>query len=335
MSHNITNTNGKNEMAYVGEKPWHGLGQELQRGASIETWLDAAGMGWKVQRAKVRYPVSVGAKSDAFREWPDQHVLFRSDTKAPLGMVSDRFKIVQPKQVLEFFRDLCATNKFSLETAGTLRGGSIYWALAKIHEEADVGAGDLVRGYVMLSTACDGSRRTVAKNTTVRVVCNNTLDMADTEKGRREVCVSHRSVFDAAEVKTDLGIAHDAFARFMVSARALAARQLTRSDVDDLTLKLLGGDDWAEFTADQRGAVLESKHAQAIATLYAGGRGAELDTAKGTAWGYVNAVTEYVDHYYPARSLENRLNSAWFGYGERLKNHAMQKTLELVTERLS
>lgn len=331
MAHNITNTNGKNEMAYVGEKPWHGLGQELQLGATMEAWLDAAGMGWKVQRAKVRYPVAVGAAPEAFKEWPEQHVLFRSDTKAPLGMVSERFKVVQPKQVLEFFRDLCATNKFSLETAGTLRGGAIYWALAKIHEEADVGAGDTMRGYVMLSTACDGSRRTVAKNTTVRVVCNNTLDMADNEKGLREVCVSHRSVFDEAAVKTNLGIAHDAFTKFMVSARALAAQKLTRGDVDDLTLRLLGGEDYAEFTDVQREEVLGSKHAQAIATLYAGsGRGAKLVTSKDTAWGYVNAVTEYVDHFYPARNDSNRLDSAWFGFGERMKNTALRQALVLT-----
>lgn len=333
MAHNITNTNGKHEMAYVGETPWHGLGQELQRGASIETWLDAAGMSWKVKRAKVRYPVAAGATPDAFNEWPTKHVLFRSDTKAPLGMVSDRFKVVQPKQVLEFFRDLCATNKFSLETAGTLLGGSVYWALAKIHEEAEVGAGDMMRGYVMLSTACDGTRRTVAKNTTVRVVCNNTLDMADAEHGKREVCVSHRSVFDENEVKTDLGIARDAFAKFMDAARALAAQRLTPGDATDMALKLFGGDGWADFNDQQREEVLGSKHAQAIMTLYTGaGRGAKLVTAKDTAWGYVNAVTEYVDHFYPARNAENRLNSAWFGFGERLKNTAMKKALELVAK---
>ena len=329
MSHNITNTNGKSEMAYVGEAPWHGLGQRLEAGAPIETWLDAAGMGWKVLRAKVRYPVS--ADNQTMREWPAQHVLFRADTKAPLGLVSERFKVVQPKQVLEFFRDLCETNKFSLETAGTLRGGAVYWALAKIHEEAKVGPGDTMKGYVMLSTACDGTRRTVAKNTTVRVVCNNTLSMADNETGKNEVCVSHRSVFDAVAVKTDLGIAHQSFEAFMGSARSLAKRRLSKADVDRLTLRLLGGEDALLMDEARRAEILEARLAKAIHALYHGaGRGAQLLTAQGTAWGYVNAVTEYVDHFYPARSAENRLDSAWFGYGERLKNGAFKRALELV-----
>lgn len=332
MSHDITNTNGKNEIAYVGEKPWHGLGQELQRGASIETWLTAAGMDWKVQRAKVRYPVAAGVAPDAFMEWPEQHVLFRSDTKRPLGMVSDHFKVVQPRQVLEFFRDLCATNRYSLETAGTLRGGAVYWALAKIHDEENVCLGDKMRGYILLSTACDGSRRTTGKNVAERVVCRNTLEMADGEKGCREVRVSHRSVFDEAAVKTDLGLAHDSFATFMKSARELARRKLTRSEAVDLTLALLGGDGYAEFDQAKRDEVIGSKHAQAIATLYAGSaRGADLPSAKGTAWGYLNAVTEYVDHFFPSRSDENRLDSAWFGFGARLKNNALAKTLALTT----
>ncbi len=331
MSHMITNTNGKNEIAYVGETPWHGLGQQLERGASIETWLEAAGMNWKVQRSKVRYATAAGQAMPAMREWPEHHVLFRSDTKAPLGLVSDHFKVVQPKQILEFFRDLCATNRFSLETAGTLRGGSVYWALAKIDEQAAIAAGDVMLGYVLLSTACDGSRRTTAKNVAERVVCKNTLDMADGETGKQEVTVSHRSVFDEKEVKMDLGLVHDSFAKFMRDARELAKFKLPKQGAVDLTLALLSGDNYTALTKDEREAVLGSKHAQAIARLYAGaGRGSNLASANGTAWGFLNAVTEYVDHHYPARSNENRLNSAWFGFGERMKNDALKKTLALV-----
>lgn len=340
MSHNITMKNGKAEMAYVGETPWHGLGQELQRGASIETWCQAAGMDWKVQRSKVRYFADKNGAQQL--EWPDKHVLFRSDTQAPLGVVSDHYKVVQPKEVLEFFRDLTTQNKFSLETAGTLKGGAIYWGLAKIHEDAEVGPGDQMKGYVLLSTSADGSRPSNAKDTTVRVVCNNTLSAADAEKGKSEVRVSHRSVFDVDAVKSDLGIARDSFERFMVSARQLAKRKMSPQDMAEFTLRMLGGfvagtpglrtpNDtmYAGSNFEKFQEVLASKHAQGIATLYAGsGRGASLPTAKGTAWGAVNAVTEYVDYYYPARSDDNRLLSAWFGQGMRLKDKALALGLE-------
>lgn len=327
MAHNISNVNGRNEMAYVGETPWHGLGQALRLGAPLEEWITAAGMDWRVQRSKVRYFTDKNGANQL--EWPEQHVLFRSDTKAPLGLVSDGYKVVQPRQVLEFFKDLTIDNRMTLETAGTLKGGAIYWALAKIHEWDGIGE-DKIGGYVLLSTSADGSRKTSGKFTAVRVVCNNTLSAADAD-GKREVAVSHRSVFDEHKVKIDLGLAHDAFQAFMVKARALANRRISKPEAVDLTLRLLGGDGYRDFSPEKRDEVLASKHAQGIAYLYAGaGKGAQMDSAKGTAWGYVNAVTEYVDWHYPARKPENRLASAWYGPGERMKNNAMDLALALA-----
>lgn len=329
--HNLTmKQNGVAEMAFVGETPWHGLGQEMRLGASIDEWLVAAGMSWSVKRSKVRYATTpaIPGIEQQLTEWDDHHCLFRSDTKAPLGIVSKKFKVVQPKQVLEFFRDLCETNRFAMETAGTLRGGSIYWALASIKEEELVGRGDALRGYVLLSTACDGTRRTTAKNTSVRVVCNNTLTMADSEAGRREVSVSHRSQFNPEDVKTDLGIARTSFEKFMATARALAAKKLTPAEFEQMQCALFGAE---QMTAEEKILCLDSKHAMAVQGLFHGGaRGAELATAKGTAWGYVNAVTEYVDHFFPSRSDENRLTSAWFGFGDRLKNQALTAAIELT-----
>lgn len=336
MSHNITvRSNGKAEMAYRGETPWHGLGsllpEEIQTAEGFDAALHAAGMEWKVQRSKVRYAVAQGADSASqLLTWPAQHVLFRSDTHAPLGMVSDKYKIVQPRQVLEFFRDLAATNNFTLETAGTLRGGAVYWALARIQDEGVVVKGDRVKGYVLLSTSADGSRATTAKFTSVRVVCNNTLTMADNERGRAQATVSHRSVFDAQSVKVDLGLAHGSFDRFLEQARQLAARKLRTMEAEMLTVKLLNGGELGALAEERVNEVLAGKHAQAILQRFRTGRGQELAGVKDTAWAWVNGVTEYVDHDFPARTAESRLYRAWFRGGERLKNSALALATELV-----
>src|SRR5690349_19130346 len=118
MAHELTiRKNGMAEMGFVaGTACWHGLGNELAEGASIDEWIKVTGMDWKVQRSKVRYATGKVVDGEStpppVLTWGDQHVLFRSDTKAPLGIVSDGFKIVQPREVLEFFRDLCETNSF-------------------------------------------------------------------------------------------------------------------------------------------------------------------------------------------------------------------------------
>jgi phage/plasmid-like protein (TIGR03299 family) len=205
MAHELTiRTNGKAEMAYVGETPWHGLGQSLGRGRTIEEWQQAAGMDWKIARSRVRYGDAANT-----RIIEDKHVLFRSDTKDALGIVSDKFQIVQPRAVLEFFRDLTAGNGFELETAGTLYGGRRFWAMASIGKAAQIAGVDRVGGYLLLSTGADGTLATSARFTTVRVVCNNTLTMALRKDGRNNTgvaSVNHRSGFDADAVKNQLGI---------------------------------------------------------------------------------------------------------------------------------
>ena len=320
MAHEITYANGKHEMAYVGEKPWHGLGQELKDGASIDEWKVAAGMNWKAQRATVRYATE--RNDGGMQVWPDQHVLFRSDTKAPLGLVSDSFQIVQPGQVLEFFRDLVEAAGFKLITAGTLKGGRKFWAQADIGAQAAIVGKDVVKQRILLATAVDGSMNTIAKNVSERVVCANTLAIAMGEAGAPMVRVSHRSKFNEAAVKQQLGVAVPSFLQFVAQAREMAKAPML---VPEQFLNTLLGEE--EVKVEDKSAGWNK-----ILALFNGeGRGANLPGVKGTAWGMLNAVTEYVDHHVRARSVDNRMDSAWFGMGERLKNDARDKLVALVS----
>lgn len=327
MSHAITKrSNGMSEMAYVGEKPWHGLGQELRASAPIEEWMIAAGMDWRVKRSIVRFaPGKDEVGRDDLKLWPDWHVLLRSDTREPLGMVSDRYKVVQPQEVLEFFRDLVDVAGFKLETAGTLHGGRKFWALASINAEDRIVGNDLVKGRLILATSCDGSMKTVAKNVTERVVCANTLAIAMGERGAPQVQISHRSKFDAEQVKQELGVAVDSFTRFIRDARNLAKRPVSQGEAQQFVAHLLGK---AEAEIDE---IRDDKGFQSIMSLFSGaGRGALLPGVRGTAWGLVNAVTEHFDHHVRARSQSNRLDSAWFGRGDDLKQKAMTMAVAMT-----
>ena len=109
-------------MAYAGEKPWHGLGNKLAPQQPIEAWRQQAGMDWKIEESEVRY-ITGNNNLGVINAFPEQKVLYRSDTRAPLAVVSKRFKVVQPGEVLEFYRDLTSHSGFELETAGVLREG--------------------------------------------------------------------------------------------------------------------------------------------------------------------------------------------------------------------
>ena len=166
------------QMAYVGAEPWHGLGNHLPAKQPIEVWQKEAGMNWTIHESPVRFMGDSIGSLGSIHSFEDQKVLYRSDTKEALSVVSQRYQVVQPREVLEFYRDLTDVSGYELETAGVLKGGKKFWALAKTGQSTVLKGNDQVRGYLLLATSCDGSLATVATPTTIRVVCNNTLSIA-------------------------------------------------------------------------------------------------------------------------------------------------------------
>jgi phage/plasmid-like protein (TIGR03299 family) len=323
MSHELT-TNAitkQVEFAYLQSDglPWHGLGQAMPDGASIDQWRVAAGMDWKIQRAKVRYPVSHDP-SVPMREIADKHVLLRSDTKDALGVVSDSYKVVQPAQVIEFFRDIVKVGGLELSAAGTIYGGKRFWATAKIGEASPTSVKDKIGGYLLLSTSADGSQRTEARRTSIRVVCRNTLAVAVGE-AVPWVKISHRTEFDPEEIKQFMGLNEAAWDAFRHQITRLANIPVDQEKAEELTETVLGGGE----------KVIASAGYNKILDLFNGdGKGADLDGVYGTGWGYVNAVTEYIDHWTRARSDENRFVSSQWGQGADMKQRAVDAVLALA-----
>lgn len=293
---------------------WHGLGGETPANAPLEIWAQNAGMDFSIHSAPVEYQTTTGATLTA----SGQRVLYRDDNAKALGIVSDRYKVVQPSEVLEFFRDLTLAGGFELETAGVLGEGGKYWALATNGQSASL-SGDIIKPYLLLATACDGSMATTAQFTSVRVVCQNTLSMA-LRAGGDSIKVSHRTTFDPVAVKRELGV-DQTFDQFMGAVDRMAGTRIGDKQAADTIWQL-----FADGKDQTKASDLPKQNRDKIETvwdLYKGkAHGADLVTARGTVWGLLNAVTEYVDHQYRARSDENRLNSAWFGAGKALKDRA-------------
>lgn len=315
MAHELTiRHDGKAEMAYVGATPWHGLGQVLSPGSSIESWQAAAGLDWTIQRAVVQY------KNGELHDFTGNNVLYRSDTNAPLSIVSDRYHVVQPKQILEFFRDLVEEHGFSLETAGTLRGGKRIWALARTNFDDEVVANDLVRTYLLLVTSCDKGLATTAQYTSIRVVCNNTLQMSfGNSNFGSQVRIRHSTEFDAEALHAELGLnAKQVADDFMVKMKNLATISLSDSMAENIVESLF-------HNQGATGPIRTRQGFERVMQLFRGaGRGAMMDGVRGTGWGLVNAVTEYTDFIARARNQDYRLNSAWFGVGAGMKVNVVE-----------
>lgn len=307
-------------MAYAGEAPWHGIGNKFDGKPDLDIWRKQAGLDWEILESTVRYRTD----SAASLSYPGQKVLYRSDSKCPLSVVSDRYKVVQPAEIIEFYRDLSEISGFEMETAGALKGGRTIWALAKTGQSVALKGNDVTNGYVLLATACDGTLATTAQFTSIRVVCNNTLAVA-LNSGRGAVKVKHSPKFDAEAVKKELGIAVATWDEFMYRMKSLSERKVKTTEAFSFFMDVFAA------SSGPSARLTNEKSMNKAMTLYEGaGRGSELSSTRGTAFGLLNSVTEFVDHERGAKSADHRLASAWFGQGAALKAEAMMCALKLI-----
>jgi len=314
-------------MAYAGDTPWHGLGNQLAPNQPLEVWAKQSGMDWKIEESEVRFVAGTSGLG-SIHAFPEQKVLYRSDTKAPLSVVSSRYKVVQPESILEFYRDLTEVGGYQLETAGVLKDGKKLWALARTGQSISLKGGDQVNGYLLLATACDGTLATTAQFTSVRVVCNNTLAIALGDN-TGAVKVPHRSQFDAQAVKQELGIAISSWDAFMVRMKAMADRKVKTQTAEAYFKRVLTYP--TGNAADGGATTVNDRAIKSVSELFAGhGKGAGMASAWGTVWGLLNSVTEYVDHQRRARSEDHRRDAAWFGPGATLKQRAWEEAVKLV-----
>lgn len=329
MAHMIEMTNGQADIAYANEAPWHKLGQHLDAGQPIDVWAKAAGLAHSVHTASVMYHDDDGV----LQMNADRNVLYRSDNKKPLGVVGNRYHVVQPATVLEFFDKLSQHNGFALEVAGALNGGKRIWALAKVSDGAPVIGEDVVKPYVLLATSYDGTMATTAMLTSVRVVCNNTLTMA-ANNGEAKISVPHRNQFNIDDTRLDLGIAFNAFDKFMIDSRKLAKKHITDTFAQDFLKALLP----AAVSVKTEGGVKtvtpvpveDTRGYKSIMELFQfEALGVGMSSASGTAWGLLQACTQFVDHSM-GRNADTRMSSAWFGNGNSLKEKARDMLLATV-----
>ncbi|HEM7769681.1 TPA: DUF932 domain-containing protein [Acinetobacter baumannii] len=338
-------------MAFVGQTPWHGLGNQLSPHRPIEVWAKQAGMDWRIESSNVSYMAKNARGQSIIMPYEEQRVLYRSDTHAPLSVVSQRYQEVQPKEILEFYRDLTEQSGFELETAGVLKGGKKFWALARTGQSAALKGKDVSNGYVLLATACDGTLATMAQFTSIRVVCNNTLAIAlrgqDSSAG--VVKVPHSTKFDAEKIKQQLGISVRAWDEHMYEMKQLSQRKVTHQEaaayfdavfnnttmssteqeesIIQYYLKAASMDKKSNSKSEPNGRAMS----KAMEMFNGQGRGAELSSAKDTAYGLLCSITEFVDHERRAMSRDHRLNSAWFGRGATIKQRGLEQALDMVT----
>lgn len=335
MSHNIYNDGTKDCMFVVGkrEDAWHMLGQRCDSAVSWEQAVQLAGLNWRVakQRNYARNPLGKVVETDSY-------TIFRDSDNAQLGTVGPEFTIKQNEDCFRFVDTLLEANGGShYDSAGALDNGAKIWCSVRV-PKADIAVGaDRHESYLMFATAHDGSMAHTVKLTTVRVVCQNTLNSALSGAGEM-FRVKHTKSADvrlnrAKELMT--GVTMDAV-RLQDKLRTLAQRKMTRESMVTVLNRLFPAPKEDNANTTRRENVLTE-----VLGLYASNDSGAFPEIAGSAYNLLNAVTEYTDHFRSARITDSRkgmsveqarAENAVSGTGDRLKSTALAVIDEVTAE---
>jgi len=313
-----------NTVMYVGEKPWHGLGKRLEKAATAEEAIKAASLDWEVSKE----PIFLNKGSAPILK---HHAIVRKDQNIPLGIVGDRYVPLQNRSAFSFFDAVVGIKEAIYHTAGALGQGEIIWILAKLNGVIRVVGQDITEKFLLLTNRHDGGGSVQILWTPIRVVCQNTLNVALEGTGQSlHTYLRHTANLGlkVEQVRQALGVISAKSEIFESAAKRLAAVQATPALLKEY-LERLG------LAPKAEGSEAVRSHAQSVmeevSGLFEYGRGNEMAGVKGTLWAGFNAVAEYADYYRsPKASPENRAKSLLFGSGADLKRRAWKEALTLA-----
>jgi phage/plasmid-like protein (TIGR03299 family) len=305
-------------MFWNGEEPWHGLGESVADALDSEEAC-ARIAPWRVEQATVQ----VGGK-----DVPGYRANIRSDDGTVLGIVSEKYVPLQTREAFAFTDELIrqAGSEARYETGGTLFGGRRVWMLAKLGTGMLIG--DLVSRFICVSTGHDGRTPLIAANTDVRVVCNNTLEMANASAPRSWSC-KHKGdvqgrVNEAARI---LGLNNAYWSALEARAEEFHGMKIAEDQLTQILDTMFPVAEEAPKRTTTRLVLLRDTFLELYETK------PDLAEHRGTAWGVYNAFTDMALHMAPARKTsvwaEKRFES--FIDGNDLVQRA-QRAIEAVRD---
>lgn len=321
--HNLEIINGEASMFYCGEKPWHGLGTELEKPATSKEAIQAAKLDWQVEKQQLYLPNQEPAHNT--------FATIRTDSNKILGIVGSSYTPLQNSEAFEFFDSIVGEGKAIYHTAGALLEGKVVWILAKLPGEIKVTNEDITEKYLLLSNSHDASSAVQIKFTPIRVLCNNTLSMAFADQ-------QYLSVYHQRDVKTRLNdvpkllnIITNRYTEIDKSLKLLAKYQM-----NDITLEKYLLNVFPDPVNRKDEKLFEYQLEKAKANrewakyFFENGVGNNLSGVKGSLWAAFNGVTELIDHKITKQSQDRKLNTIWFGDGAVVKSKAYKAAVELL-----
>lgn len=316
--HNIN----EDKMFYYGETPWHGIGTKLNNPATSEEAIKAAKLNYQIELQSLYTPNKILVSN--------KKAAVRLDTKMPLGIVTDSYKIIQNTEAFSFFDSVVGEKKAMYHTAGALGLGEKIWILAKLPDDIIIAKKENVEKYLVLTNSHDGTTALRMYFTPVRVVCQNTLilSLRDAKDGIsiRHVGSISKKIEEAQRV---LGIAKKFYDDFSMISQKMADRKMTPEEVERYFHLIV-----FEGRPETGNSHVLKNRIDNLTQLFEVGKGNDVAGVRGSVWAALNSVTEYIDHYRKIKNEEddktNRMKSLFFGNGAIIKRRAHEAALQLI-----
>lgn len=283
-------------MFSVRETPWHGLGTIVQEAPTSADALRLAGLDWEVKQNPVF--------TESGFEIPNYKANVRSSDNTVLGIVTDRYKVVQNHEAFAFTDSIIDTGEVFYETAGSLRNGKTIWLLAKMPEKSILD--DKFDPYLCFTNSHDGTGAVKVCCTPIRVVCNNTLNFALNTATR---CWSTKHIGDISskleEARYTLKMANNYMKKLDEEADKLANQKISEDEIAKILDELFPINE--DKDSDRKKNNVEEAKNQIMICYMA------PDIAKfiGTKYGFLNAVSDWCGHATPARNTANYKSNNW------------------------
>lgn len=274
-------------MMYVREKPWHGIGTMVEEAPTSADALHLAGLDWNV--------ISKPVFTDDGIRIPGYVANTRDSDNTVLGIVSDKYKIVQNVEAFQFTDNLVGED-VRYETAGSLRNGKTIFLLAQLPKTSILG--DEIAPYLCFTSTHDGTGAVRAIITPIRVVCANTLNLALSTAKRTWTCKHMGRIEDKLQEATEtLQLANKYMTELNTAADRLANTKVTDDEIHKLVAEMfpINTEDNARKTANMEKAKQEFMVCYFMP---------DISQFRNTAYGLVNAVSDFVAHTSPLRSTE-------------------------------
>jgi len=309
-------------MAYANQVPWHGLGARVDQTVSVEEMLEAAGLNWNL----LKLPLTAELPDGDELTIKDKFALVRDTDHRQYGVCSKAWHPVQPAETIGFMREYVEAGGATLETAGSLRNGRTVWGLARLDHSFNVRRNDAVNGYLLITSPMEVGRATQFRTTTVRVVCANTLAMAE---GSSELNYSqnHLTEFNTEAAREAVGQAHE---NLLAAEKRFKTIAKMKIDLEDVARKVwlpvfepdsVDSEAWGDIMLPEN----QPKSLEQLIDSWNNAPGA----TPGTGWGALNAVTHYADHV-AGHNNATRMHRSWVGDLSRKKVEVERKLLELA-----